>query len=224
MAPYSEFQESVPCQYFEHMLSTPRGDNRLTWRVVHCRKPAISAIEILDTDGNVIATAHTIGAATIPTKKQVANSLNVPTYNPITERLFLIRGASKDFAILKASWSGFVKGQRLGDLQLKLFKLGVVNAQWIQLTTNSSSPLKWRLYEPGSYIDLEQSIIGISRTTDNVPENICIATTISMAFVLCQPRPPPPKDLKNENAAYPPPPANKPGVLNLDAMKLQENM
>ena len=182
MAPYSEFQKSAPCQYFEHILSTLGEVNHLTWRVVHCRKPAISAIEILDADGNVIATAHTIGTATIPTEKQVASPLNVPTYDPKTERLFLIRGASKDFAILKASWSGFVKGQQLGKLQLKLFRLGKGNGQWIQLRTNPSNPFQWRLYEFNSYVDLEQSIIQISKYALHVPENICIATAISMAL------------------------------------------
>ena len=237
MAPYSEFQESAPCQYFEHMLSTKEDGNCLTWRVVHCKKPAISAIEILDTDGNVIATAHTIGASTVPTEEQVTNPLKVPTYNPKTERLFLIRGASKDFAILKASWSGFVKSGssvkgKLGYLQLNLFKLGEVNGRWINIWTDPADPFYWPLYEPNGYrylrnyspetngyVDLKQSIIRISKNSANVPENICIATTISMAFVLCQPRPPPPRDSKNAIAAYPPPPEEKPGILNLDEMK-----
>ena len=83
----------------------------MIWRVVHCKEPAISAIEILDTDRNVIATAHTIRTSTIPIENQVTNPLKLPTYNPKTERLFLIRGASKDVAIVKASWRGFVKGQ-----------------------------------------------------------------------------------------------------------------
>ena len=141
-------------------------------------------------NGNVIATAHTIGTSTIPTKKQVSNSFNVPTYKPKTERLFLIRGASKDFAILKASWCGFLKGQRsvkgkLGDLQLKIFRLGEMNAQWIQIKANPANPFQWPLYESNGYIDLKQSIIRISKNTTHVPENICIATTISVAFVLC---------------------------------------
>ena len=45
MAPYSEFQESAQCQYFVHTLSTPGEVNCLIWKVVHCKKPAISAVE-----------------------------------------------------------------------------------------------------------------------------------------------------------------------------------
>ena len=225
MAPYSEFQQSVPCQYFDHTLSTSAGVNCFTWRVVHCKKPAISAIEILDTYGYVIATAHTVGTSIIPTKKQVAEPLRVPTHNAKTERSILIRGASGDFAILKAMWNGFVRGQRnvrgkLGQLQLKLFKLGEKNAQWINIGTNPAKPLyfQWQLNECTGYVDLEQSFIRLSRETTHVPENICIATSITMAFVLCQPRPPPPKNSNNVISAYPPPPATKPGALNLDAM------
>ena len=104
---------------------------------------------------------------------------------------------------------------------MKLFKLGETNAQFrmIQFRTNPTNSFQWQLCESNNYVDLEQSIIQISKNTAHVPENICIATTISMAFVLCQPRPPPPKDSKTENAAYPAPPADRPGVLNLDAMK-----
>ena len=91
--------------------------------------------------------------------------------------------------------------------------------QWIQIRANPAKPFQWSLYESNEYIDLEQSIIQISKNTTHVPENICIATTISMTFVLCQPRPPPPKTSKTEIATYPRPPEKKPGVLNLDAMK-----
>ena len=92
MAPYAEFQQSAPCEYFDHTFSTLTGVTCFTWRVVHCIKPAISAIEILDTYGYVIATAHTVGTSTIPTKKQLTERLQVPNHNAKIERSFLIRG------------------------------------------------------------------------------------------------------------------------------------
>ena len=133
MAPYAEFQQSAPCEYFQNTFSTLTGASCFTYRVVHCKKPAISVVEILHTQGldtyDVLATAHTVGSSTITTKKQTAEPSKVPTHNAKTQRSFLIRGTSGDFAILKAKWRGFVKGQRnirgrLGKLELKLFKLG----------------------------------------------------------------------------------------------------
>ena len=78
---------------------------------MHCQRPAISAIEILDMKGHVIATAHTIGNSLIPTENQVAHVNKVPTHNARTERSFLIRGVLGDFGILKASWKGFKTSQ-----------------------------------------------------------------------------------------------------------------
>ena len=231
MAPYAEFQQSAPCEYFQNTFSTLTGASCFTYRVVHCKKPAISVVEILHTQGldtyDVLATAHTIGSSTITTKKQTAEPSKVPTHNAKTQRSFLIRGTSGDFAILKAKWRGFVKGQRnirgrLGKLELKLFKLGEVNPQWINVAALGANSLyfRWKLNECTGSVDLDKGSIQLSKETRHVPENICIAASIAVAFVLCQPRPPPPKDSNDKIAAYKPPSAKKPGALNLDAMQL----
>ena len=69
-----------------------------------------------------------------------------------------------------------------------------------------------------AYVDFKQSCIRLAKNIREVPENICISATIGVAFDLCRPRPPPPKDSNNLIAAYPPLPPTRPGVLNLDAM------
>ena len=73
MAPYVKFQASVPCEFFDHTLSTETGVSCFTWRVVHCQSPPISAIEILDMNGFVVAIAHTVGTCTLPLKSQVSH-------------------------------------------------------------------------------------------------------------------------------------------------------
>ena len=218
MAPNSEFQSSAPCEYFDNNLSLESGFNCFTWRVAHCKKPVLSAIEILDMNQFVVATAHSISNSTIPLKRQVDHPLNVPTHSIKTERSFLIRGVSGDFAILKAMWNSYVKDERIvkeeiDQLELKLFKLGKNSFQWINIFTNQKDSLhyQWELDECKVYVDLEKSSIRISKQTKHLPENICIATAITMAFVLCQPRPPP--------AKIPAYPATLKGrVLNLDSM------
>ena len=90
----------------------------------------------------------------------------------------------------------------------------------INIGTSLAKPLyfSWKLNYCSGSVDLEKGFIQLSRETKHVPENICIAASIAVAFVLCQPRPPPPKDSNNVSVAYKPPPATKPGALNLDAM------
>ena len=225
MAPYAEFQASVPCEYFEHTLSTETEVSCFTWKVVHCHNTAISAIEILDMNGLVVATAHTIGTSTLPLKSQVNDPLKALKHKPNNERSFLIRGISRDFAILKAMWTGFVKSHRnvrgkLVQLKLKLLKVGEGHYQKTSICANYTNPLifQWEINGYFAYVDFKQSCIRLAKNIREVPENICISATIGMAFVLCRPRPPPPKDSNNLIAAYPPLPPTRPGVLNLDTM------
>ena len=77
MTPYAEFQARAPCEYLKHTLLTETGDSCFIWRVVHCQNPLISAIKILDMNGFVVATAHTIETCTLPLKSQVSDPLKV---------------------------------------------------------------------------------------------------------------------------------------------------
>ena len=71
MAPNTLYKTSAPCEYNDNVLTNNAGSHAFTWRVVHCRNPTISALEILDVYGNVIATAHTIGSFSCPSLDQV---------------------------------------------------------------------------------------------------------------------------------------------------------
>ena len=102
---------------------------------------------------------------------------------------------------------------------MNFFKLDEANDQWVNIPSRQGNLFHWKLNESNGYIDLIQSIIQISKNSAHVPGNVCIATTMSIAFVLCQPKPPPPWDSKNAAAVYPPPPEKKPEILNLDEMK-----
>ena len=137
----------------------------------------------------------------------------------------MIKGISGDFAILKAMWTGFVKSRnnvrgKLGQLKLKPLKVGQGNYQKINICANYAHPLifQWESNGHFAYVDLKQSCIRLAKKIKEVTENVCIGAAIPMAVVLCQSRPPRPKDSNNVIAAYPTPPLTTPGVLNLDAM------
>ena len=71
MAPNTLYKTSAPCEYNDNILTNNAGTHSFTWRVVHCRNPTISALEILDVYGNVVSTAHTIGTFSCPSLDQV---------------------------------------------------------------------------------------------------------------------------------------------------------
>ena len=71
MAPNTLYKTSAPCEYNDNVLMNNAGTHSFTWRVVHCRAPTLSALEIIDVYGNVVSTAHTIGSFSCPSLKQV---------------------------------------------------------------------------------------------------------------------------------------------------------
>ena len=80
MAPNTVCKTSTPCEYNDNVLMNNAGTHCFTWRVIHCRNPTLSAFEILDTDGNVVSTGHTIGSLSCPTIDQVITNNMLATY------------------------------------------------------------------------------------------------------------------------------------------------
>ena len=76
-------------------------------------------------------------------------------------------------------------------------KLNEPSPKWTKIRTSgrNTSQFAWELDEGyGSLnMDIPRNEIQIPKETRYVPENTCIATTIALAFVLCQPRHPPMK-------------------------------
>ncbi|XP_057306300.1 uncharacterized protein LOC130644636 [Hydractinia symbiolongicarpus] len=227
MAPSSVHKTNVPCQYIDNSLQTSYGLNSFTWRMVHCQKPTLSAVEILDLYGNVVSTAHTIGSHSLPNKKQVSDASKLFTHKPAVERALLIRGSKGDWGILKSSWFGFAKGTRstqgrLGSLVLSLFLLDGGNSKWYPVSQSSigqPTQYHWTTQQGDGWVDLQTGNITFGSTVVDVPEYISLGAAIAVSFVLCQPRPPPPKE-DGRIGPYAAPPSNRPGVMNMDTMPL----
>ena len=131
----------------------------------------------------------------------------------------LIRGTKGDWGILRTSWINFVKGRSPGTLKAELFVLNGKDSYWKTLnpTDTTGKCFQWTLNNTLSgMVDLEKGNITFSDQMTDVGEMIALGCAMAISFVLCQPRPPPPK----EGAPYPTPPANRPRVMHLDSMNL----
>lgn len=198
------FLVKAPCQYIDNLLQTNIGQYVFTWRTVHCQNPALSAVEILNHNGSVVSTAHTIGSYLLPNKTQISDPNKVFTHNPSIERAMLIRGKKGDWGILKSSWYGFrlpskkSKG-RLGYLEVSLFLLNGGNSTWHSIQTldiHKYTQFNWNINGGKGFLDIESGLITLAGCVQEVSEYICMACAIAVSFVLCQPRPPPPAKSK----------------------------
>lgn len=132
----------------------------------------------------------------------------------------LIRGTNgSDWGILRTSWINFVRGRNAGKLKADLFVINGKDSYWKSLnpTDTNGKSFQWTLNDQTSgMVDFEKGNITFSDQVTDVGEFIALGCAMAISFVLCQPRPPPPKD----GQPYPEPPSNRPRVMHLDSMGL----
>ena len=130
----------------------------------------------------------------------------------------LIRGTNgSDWGILRTSWINFVRGRNAGKLKADLFVINGKDSYWKSLnpTDTNGKSFQWTLNDQTSgMVDFEKGNITFSDQVTDVGEFIALGCAIAISFVLCQPRPPPPKD----EQPYPEPSSNR--VYHLDSMEL----
>ena len=203
ITPYTVLDKRVSvqrplCQYKDHLSRNNLGQDSFTWRVVHCRKPYLSAIEVFDLYNNVLVTAHTIGSNCLPVEDQVSLPSKCITYKPWSERVMLILGLRGDWAILKASWKGFVRKSannhltgETGALKTELILLsgdGKLEKCVPVQTSSCGFVFSWSSHFGSGQVDIKSGIIKVSK--EEVAENIAVGCSIALLYVLCQARPP----------------------------------
>ena len=194
---------SLPCDFTTHPVLDWKGNQVFSCRVIHSLYAWLSAVEIIDKNGQVVATSHTISPSMFPERSAVKDQRNNILLNPKEgERAMLIRGRN-DWAVcigklLKANpaskrrqkWQhyfskGKVKQQHL--LRITLYKLFGERA-WCSVRKASGGLFLIKVNSDTMVrIDLMRNKVVISPRAENIPEILGLACSVSILYLLCMP-------------------------------------
>ena len=140
--------KEVHCWYYDQVFTESSHSLPFTMRLVHSKKPLLSAIEVRASDGTVTATSHSIGHSSSS----------------------LIRGRKGDWGLLKI---GRNKKYRHFRLEVKLFTLyGTKTEENFYL--ENKSKLSWSTEQGIGNVDLNLRKITLSASVRDVAEFLCI--------------------------------------------------
>ena len=190
----------VPCDFATVPVFNWREDQRFSCRVVHSAAALLSAAEIIDVFSNqVMATAHTISPSMLPGRESVEEHRNSIVLNQAEgERAMLIRG-NKDWAVCIGRWqnvsqaAGRRKSKTMCFVAIKVYKLSGGKRGWC-----SVRKLKGGLFlikidaDTMVRVDLKKNKIEISPRTQDIPEVLALAFSVSILHLLCTPYNPKP--------------------------------
>ena len=183
MAPEVPFQQVVSCQFSENTIQTKFEKTIFKWRLIHCKSPKLSTVEVCDLDGLVVATGHTVGNNMLPTAEQVSNPSACCTLNPDYETAMLIRGASNDWGVLTServpSFGGESGSEGQDSISFQLFLMSYA-MKWVAVTDDSSND-KLFTVEFDNYkleLDIGTGDINFSGPAALIPQTVCLACCI----------------------------------------------
>ena len=191
LSPSDLANTSVPCDSSTHSVLW-RGHRVFSYRVVHSSEALLSALEIINLYGQVVASAHTISPSTFPERSAVEDQRNNIFLNQDEgERAMLIRG-SKDWGVCIAG----LKTPPLSDegatgwpyyVGIKVFKL-TGERGWcsVQKARHGLFVIKFDS-DTTVRVDLKANKVVISPRAQNIPQILALAFSISILHLLCIP-------------------------------------
>lgn len=190
----------VSCENSRGQLFDRHEREAFTYCVMHSVALQLSSVEVINSDGNVVSTAHLIQSHTLPSQLQVSNKEANCTLNE-GERAFLVRG-SKDWGICIGKWEGYVRGVpgtrktrgipgNPGYLVIKFFSLAKTTKGYRTVHRNNMTDFEINFPKGKWRVDLRTGEISFPELVDHVPESIALGFVIAMLHLLCQPYQPP---------------------------------
>ena len=215
LSPASLAQSSALCEMLVHRLFDHRQQEVFTCRIMHSARLLFSSVEVINSAGSVVSTAHLIRGNVLPTKEQLKWPQKCCTVDEMAgERAILIRG-SKDWGICIGKWDGVVKGVagvagvpgkpgepgikgkpgikgHPGSLSITFFSL-FEKQEWKLAETRgdqfSIGHLSGKINPTRSQfnVNLRTGVISILPEVQEVPEAIALGFSIAILHLLCQP-------------------------------------
>ena len=161
-------------------------------RVMHCKDSGfhqLSSVEVVNSDGDVVSTAHLLQRGALPSREQIKSSQvgvyikdlrKFCTVNEKEERAMLIRG-QKDWGICIGSWkdSFSIKFFSVLGEQKRLENVYRQNPHGDKFSVGDWLRLS---------VDLREGIITVPPKVSYVPESIALGFAIAILRLLCQPK------------------------------------
>ena len=197
--PYHLKQEDVHCHFAEYQILGSLEDPAFRLRITHCLKPRVSVVEVRNSLGQLVSSGHLVDNGSLPEPSQVSRPPNYCTLTVPQQRAMIIRAQNNDWALLRASWHGYTRYVDPGYLSAELFLLQ--SSSRVCILIQPTGPRKTVFVVDLNSIgigrltiDVEKGIVSFPGQVRCVPEALALASCIAVMFVLCQIRPPPPKD------------------------------
>ena len=203
LSPSDLAKPHLPCDYSTHSILDWRENRVFSCRVVHSSNALLSAVEIIDTSDQVVASAHTISPNTFPERSAVGNQRNNIFLNKNEgERAMLVRG-DKDWAVCvgkllktnltsrgKRRWQHYFgrgKQKQRHLLRITVYKL-FGDRGWCSVRKSSGGLFLIKVNSDTMVrIDLTRNKVVISPGAQHIPEILALACSVSILYLLCMP-------------------------------------
>ena len=194
ISPSNLVKTFLPCESVTHTLHDYRGKEAFKCLVVHSTAGLLSAVEIINLQGVVVASSHTINPNILPDQGSIADHRRY-VYHAEGERAMLIR-SRKDWGICIGKWQRPRRKMLIrsaGYVKITFFKLSEPRVMdgatgWCEVRK-----LKGGLYlidlQPDvfAFVDLKRGLFVMSRFARDIPEIIALAFSVSILYLLCKP-------------------------------------
>lgn len=185
----------MPCESSTHNLfASGMHEQSFKCRVLHSqngRKHPLSAVEIVNREGVVVASSHTI-TSTLPRHSAIEDKENCVFVNEHeNEKAMLVRGPLKDYGVCIGKWASVQldngEQREVEDLKFKFFKLKGLQG-WC--TVRKFKQYRYHIDVTSLHsvsVDLEKGKISISSCAQDIPEILALGLSVSMIYLLCDP-------------------------------------
>ena len=200
LSPSDLARSSLPSESAIHRVMDWRGGDAFKCRVIHSAAAVLSALEIINNNGEFVASAHAINSSTLPGPNAIEEELHCVSLNPVEgERAMLVRGAD-DWAMCIGKWQqssingGQNRYQRPYYLKIKVFKL-YGERSWCSVRKSQGGVYLIKVDSKTVIrVDLKIGEIVISPSAQDIPECLALAFSVPILYLLCKPYKPQPSE------------------------------